>query len=128
MREVTKSFASFSWALGMFTLEQLTNLVSEERSGDRRERLTKAFDSVTKATNDVLSERNRSIFDSGNRLQHEMVDMTFDVFRPESWSPEKILDRAADLAESTADAIRDNKKEDDSEDTEAAEAESKGKE
>jgi hypothetical protein len=125
MREVAKSFASFSWALSMFTLEQLTNLVSEERSGNRKERLTAAFDSMTRATSEVLSERTRAIFDSGDRLQEEMVDLTFDVFRPESWSPEKILDRAADFAESTADAIRDSGKKDDAEADAKDKAESK---
>jgi hypothetical protein len=37
-----------------------------------------------------------------------MVDLTFDVVRVENLKPEKMLDRAADLAESAADALRDS--------------------
>lgn len=109
MREVAKSFASFSWAMAMFGIEQLTNLVSEERAGSRKERLSRAFDSMTDATGKVLGERTKSMFDAGSRLQNDMVDLTFDVCRPENWSPEKVLDRAADLAESSAEALRDTK-------------------
>jgi hypothetical protein len=106
----------------MFGIEQLTNLLSEERSGNRQERLTEAFESMTKATGEVLSDRTKSMFDSGDRFQREMVDLTFDVFRPESWSPEKMFDRAADLAESTADALRSKETEETAESEEAAAA------
>ncbi len=107
MRGVAKSFASFSWAMTMFSIEQLTNLVSEERSGNRKERLINGFDSLTDATSTMLGERTRSMYDAGARLQQDLVDLTFDVCRPENWSPEKVLDRAADLAESSADALRE---------------------
>jgi hypothetical protein len=120
MRNVAKSFASFTWAMGMFGVEQLTNLLSEERSGNRQDRLTEAFESMTKATGEVLSDRTKSMFDSGDRFQREMVDLTFDVFRPESWSPEKMFDRAADLAESTAEALRGKETEETAESEEAA--------
>jgi hypothetical protein len=51
-----------------------------------------------------------------------MVDLTFDVFRPESWSPEKMFDRAADLAESTAEALRGKDTEETEETAESEEA------
>jgi len=96
--------------MGMFGIEQLNNLLSEDHSKNREERLTQAFNEVTKAAETVLSDRTRTMFDSGDRLQREMVDLTFDMFRSENWSPKKMLDRAADLAESSADAMRDTGK------------------
>ena len=107
MRDLTKSFFSFSWTMSLLGLEQLTNLLSEERSGDRRKRMAKAFDAVTEATVDQLGKRTSSLYESGDRLQRETVDLMFDLSRPEELKPRKVVDRAADLVESTADALRD---------------------
>jgi len=107
MRGIAKSFVSFSWAMGMFGIEQLNSLLSDEHTDNRTQRIKDAFDEVTKAAEAVLSSRTKTMYDSGNRLQQEVVDLSFDIFRSENWSPGKMLDRAADLAESSADAIRD---------------------
>jgi len=107
MRDLTKSFFSFSWTMSLLGLEQLTNLLSEERSGDRRERMAKAFDAVTEATVEQLGERTSSLYESGNKLQRETVDLMFDLSRPEELKPRRVVDRAADLVESTAEAMRD---------------------
>jgi phenylpyruvate tautomerase PptA (4-oxalocrotonate tautomerase family) len=93
--------------MSLLGLEQLTNLLSEERSGDRRERMAKTFDAVTEATVDQLGKRTSSLYESGDRLQRETVDLMFDLSRPEELKPSKVVDRAADLVESTADALRD---------------------
>lgn len=110
MRDVTKSFFSFSWAMTLLGLEQMTNLLSSERSGNRQERISKSFDAVTRATEKQLGERTRKLFDSGNELQREMVDLAFDVVRVDNLRPDRVLDRAAELAESTADSLRDRGK------------------
>jgi len=107
MRDLTKSFFSFSWTMSLLGLEQLTNLLSEERSGNRRERMAKAFDAVAEATVEQLGERTSSLYESGNKLQRETVDLMFDLSRPEELKPRKVVDRAADLVESTAEAMRD---------------------
>ena len=107
MRELTKSFFSLSWTMSLLGLEQLTNLLSEDRSGNRRERMATAFDAVTDATVEQLGTRTSSLYESGNKLQRETVDLMFDLSRPEELKPRKVVDRAADLVESTADALRD---------------------
>jgi hypothetical protein len=107
MRDLTKSFFSFSWTMSLLGLEQLTNLLSEERSGNRRERMAKAFDAVTDATVEQLGTRTTKLYESGDKLQRETVDLMFDLSRPEELKPSKVVDRAADLVESTADALRD---------------------
>jgi len=107
MRDLTKSLFSFSWTMSLLGLEQLTNLLSEERSGNRRERMAKAFDAVTDATVEQLGERTSSLYESGDKLQRETIDLMFDLSRPEELKPKKVVDRAADLVESTADAMRD---------------------
>jgi len=107
MRDLTKSFASFSWALTLFGLDQLRHLVADDDSGERRERISGDLDAVTNAAKGRLSERNASMFDAGQTLQSDMVDLTFDIFRGEELKPRKILDRAADFVEESADTLRD---------------------
>jgi len=107
MRDLSKSFMSFSWAMTLFGLDQVRHMVSEDDSGERRERITDDLDAVTNATKDRLSERNASMFDAGNSLQNDMVDLTYDIFRGEELKPRKMLDRAADLVEESADTLRD---------------------
>jgi hypothetical protein len=107
MRDLTKSFASFSWAMTLFGLDQLRHLVADDDSGERRVRISQDLDAVTNAAKDRLSERNASMFDSGNTLQREMVDLTFDIFRGDELKPRKMLDRAADFVEESADTLRD---------------------
>ena len=107
MRELTKSFFSFGWTMSLFGLEQLTNALSDERSGNRRDRMASAFDAVSDATGQQLGKRTSSLYDSGDKLQRETVDLMFDLSRPEELKPSKMVDRAADLVESSADALRD---------------------
>lgn len=107
MRDLTKSFMSFSWAMTLFGLDQLRHLVTDDDSGKRRERITEDLDAVTTAAKDRLSERNASMYDAGTTLQRDMVDLTFDIFRGDELKPGKILDRAADLVEESADTLRD---------------------
>jgi hypothetical protein len=107
MRDLAKSFFSFSWTMSLFGLEQLTNILSEERSGNRRERMAKAFDAVTDATVEQFGKRTKSLYESGDKLQRETVDLMFDMSRPEELKPSKVIDRTADLVEEAADALRD---------------------
>jgi len=100
-------------------LEQMTNLLSPERSGDRQERMTRTFDAVTRATEKQLGDRTKRLFDAGDKLQREMVDLVFDVVRVDNLKPDKMLDRAAELAESAASSLRDRGK---NEPAEAAES------
>ena len=107
MRDLTKSFTSFSWAMTLFGLDQLRHLVADDDSGKRREQIGGDLDAMTSAAKDRLSERNASMFDAGNTLQSDMVDLTFDIFRGEELKPRKMLDRAADFVEESADTLRD---------------------
>ena len=110
MRNLTKSFFSFSWAMTLLGLEQMTNLLSSERSGDRQDRMIKTFDAVTDATEKQLGDRTKRLYGAGDDLQREMVDLVFDVVRTDNLKPDKMLDRAAEMAESTAESLRDRGK------------------
>ena len=107
MRETAKSMLRFSWALSVFGLEQAGRLVKDEDSGHCEERIRAAFDSLSDATQGQLGARTRSLYEAGDKLQAESVDLLFDIVRPANWKPEKVMDRAADLAQRSAEALRD---------------------
>ena len=107
MRDLAKSFISFSWAMSLFGLEQIGNLVSRDKTGNDEDKAENAFKNVTEATEGAFSERAKSMFESGDKLQREMVDAVFDVFKVSTTEPNKVMDKVADVMERSADAIRD---------------------
>lgn len=106
MREIAKSLFRFSWAMSLFGIEQMGNVMFPSRSGDREDRVKGALDDVAGATEGAFSERTKSVFESGDKLQGEMVDAVFDAFKDENTSPSKIMNRMADFVEDSAEAIR----------------------
>ncbi len=106
MRELAKSLFRFSWAMSLFGIEQMGNVMFPSRSGDREDRVKGALNDVTDATEAAFSERTKSVFESGDKLQGEMVDAMFDAFKDENTSPSNVMNRMADLVEDSAEAIR----------------------
>lgn len=80
MRELTKSWASFSWAMAAFGLQQTLNLFSAN-TGDDRHPAASAFDNVTKATRKELGDFTSAVFRTGDNIQKGMVDATFSALR-----------------------------------------------
>jgi hypothetical protein len=70
MRELTRSVASFSWALSLFGVGQVANLLSPRRAAD-------ALGSVARAAEGTLGPGLRSAFQTGDRLQQAVVDVSF---------------------------------------------------
>src|SRR6187549_2050981 len=72
MRNLTRSVASFSWAMSLFGVEQVANLISPRRVGD-------AFGAVARSTEGALGPGLRAAFQTGDRLQRSMVDLSFSL-------------------------------------------------
>jgi hypothetical protein len=111
MRDVAKSFGRFSWTMWVFGLDQMRRLVADEYSGHRGEAVRGAFDTASDATLKLLSERARRVYDAGDKLQQESVDMFFDIAKPSTWAADKVVEKAADAVSQSADAMRDWAKE-----------------
>ena len=107
MRETAKSMLRFSWALSVFGLDQLGKLVRDEDAGHRDERIRAAFDSLSSAAGQQLGQRTRGLYDAGDKLGRESVDLLFDLVRLADWKPAKVVERTADLVERSAEALRD---------------------
>lgn len=70
MRELARSMASFSWAMSLFGVEQMTNLLAPHRAVD-------AFGAMARSAEGVLGPRLRSAFQTGDRLQRSVMDLSF---------------------------------------------------
>jgi hypothetical protein len=80
MREFTKAMFSFSWAMSLFSVQQLSNLLARPDPGRPKPRTAEAFDNVTCATEEQLGGFLRDTFKTGDKLQRGMVDMLFGAF------------------------------------------------
>jgi hypothetical protein len=110
MRDLTKSMMSFSWAMGLFGLRQMTSLLTPRG----RDGASSSFDHVTRSTEDHLGSGARSIFRAGDNLQRGMVDLMFnmlgvtnggrggDVLRRSAQWGADVMDRSADAVRQAA--------------------------
>ena len=72
MRDLTRSVASFTWAMSLFGVEQMANLMSPRRAAD-------AFGAVARSAGGALGPGLRSAFQTGDRLQRAMLDASFSL-------------------------------------------------
>lgn len=80
MRDLTRSIGSFSWALSMFGMSQMFNVM-------RPDRIARALDHVTEATEGELRGALRTGYDLGDRMQRSFVDAAFGMLGPEMLDP-----------------------------------------
>ncbi|MCA1593782.1 MAG: hypothetical protein LC754_14260 [Acidobacteria bacterium] len=71
MRNLMKSMISFSWAMPLFGIQQMGNLLRQPGS------VSKALNSVTDAVHSELDCPTRTIFKAGDTLQRWTVDTMF---------------------------------------------------
>jgi hypothetical protein len=72
MREFTKSMMSYTWAMSVFGVQQVFNVL-------RPAKAAQSFDSVTKATEEELGDALKATFHAGDNMQKGLVDMTFGI-------------------------------------------------
>jgi hypothetical protein len=70
MREFSKSLFSFSWAMSLLGVEQMANLASPRRAVD-------ALGAVARSAEGTLGPGLRAVFQTGDRMQKTMVDLSF---------------------------------------------------
>ena len=72
MRDLARSVASFTWAMSLFGVKQMANLMSPQRAAD-------AFGAVTRSAEEALGPGLRTAFETGDRLQKAMLDASFSL-------------------------------------------------
>ena len=96
MREFTKSMFSFSWAMSLFGMQQMTNWMTAQDPSRPRGKATEAFDRVTQATEEQLGDVLKETFKAGDKFQRAMVDMMLGAFMPRQGSGTGMMGMAAD--------------------------------
>lgn len=108
MRELTKSMMSFSWAMSLFGLRQMTCMLMPQSWGST----SSSMDSVTRCTESQLGAVTQSLFRTGDNLQRGMVDMMFGMFGLGNWNGggdvlQRSVQWGADVMQRTAQAGAD---------------------
>ena len=75
MRELLKSMFRFSWAMSLFGANSMGNLLVAADQNSPKGRAARSLDAVSEAAEKQLGGGLRSLFQAGDSLQREMVDM-----------------------------------------------------
>jgi hypothetical protein len=87
MRDLTKSMMSYGWAMSVFGLQQMFNMMNPGQGGDVCGKAAKAFNDVTQATTNTFDSSLKAAFNAGNNLQSGMIDMMFGGFMTAGMDP-----------------------------------------
>jgi hypothetical protein len=98
MRDLAKSALSFTWAMSLFGVKQMTGMMNPaaERS---------SFDAVASAAVDTLGDTLKSAYRIGDGVQRGAVEMAFSMMSG-NWNPAKMLGVSSDAMQQAADATR----------------------
>ncbi len=101
MSDFAKSIIRFSWGLSLFGVKQLANLLTPQNPSQPTDKVTKAIDSVTLATEEQLGNALKGVFKTGNQLQKGMVDMASRFPIPDGVTPSRWMQMASDMMNQT---------------------------
>jgi len=105
MLELTKSAISYSWAMSLFSAQQLSNLVNP---GDLRHpghRAEAASYFVTQATHNQFNSLIFGGFLIGDEVQRALVDLAFDALTFRAFSPPYISRLASNIVAQSQDTL-----------------------
>ncbi|HEU4390064.1 MAG TPA: hypothetical protein VFV34_19840 [Blastocatellia bacterium] len=98
MRELTKSIVSFSWAMSLFPIQQVINVLSPSKAA-------KSINNVTDAAKNELSGITEATFKTGDSLQRGVVDLTFSTLSPQVLDPNTWIRATSDVLRQTVGAM-----------------------
>ena len=105
IRDLTKSMLSFSWAMSLFGIEQLTNTLTPQSPSQPNHRATTAFNAVTHAAEEELGGMLKGVFKAGDQLQRGMVDLMLGFLSLEATNPSQIMRTTSDMLRQTTGAF-----------------------
>jgi hypothetical protein len=99
MREFTKSMMSYTWAMSLFSVQQIVNVFRPAKAAE-------SFTCVTKATEEELGGILKATFHAGDNLQRGVVDMTFGMLTLGMLDRGGASRATSDVAQQTGEALR----------------------
>jgi hypothetical protein len=106
MREFTKSMLSFSLGMSLFGVKQLTNILSSSNSYWSTSKAVAAFNAVTHTTEEQFCSVVSETFQAGDQLQRNMVDLMFEAFTFEAFTPRRLIKLTFDMMQQSAEVNR----------------------
>ena len=100
MREFTKSILSFSWAMSLFGVQQVANVLKPGKA-------TSSFKKVTEAATEEFGDTTEATFKAGDNLQRGLVDLTFGIFSLQAFNPSRWAKATSDVVQQAAKATSD---------------------
>jgi hypothetical protein len=95
MRSLAKSALTFPWAMSMFGVQQVANLVSAARSEGRLAEMTASIDALTHATEQQLDGWTRQTYSVGSTVQRGLVDTM--MMRPPAFDSSAVMRTMAEM-------------------------------
>ena len=86
MQHLTKSLGSFVWAMPLFAVQQITDALSQKKSANGGSSAAEALDAMTNASLAQCSDSIRETFETGDRLQQQVIDAMFKLMPPDGMS------------------------------------------
>jgi hypothetical protein len=105
VRDLTKSMMSFSWAMSLFGVEQIANLLAPRDMSRPWGRAAEGFEAVTRATGGQLSDTLRGTFEAGDRMGRSMVDAMFGFGGFDWLNPTQWLQMSTDVMQRSAQSM-----------------------
>jgi hypothetical protein len=107
MREFTKSTLSFSWAMSLFGIKQLTNIMTLPASRRPMEDATTAFDSATQAMGGQFDTMLQGMFQAGNEMQRDLIDLMLGATKEEGIGPTNAWKLPAGMVQRSVGSVTD---------------------
>lgn len=102
MQQFTKSFGSFTWAMSLFGLQQMTDALGANSGKSDSNKAVEALNEVTRVSLEQCGATVRETFEIGDKMQRNIVDMIFGVV-PQSG---RHLDRESCSCKTPMDFVR----------------------
>ena len=107
MRDLAKSAMSFSWAVSLFGMRQMTEALIPSKS----EAAAHAFEPVTKAAVDTFGGALKTVYQAGDALQRGTIDVFFGLlsgrgFELSSFFTPEARQQAAEAERQAAEAAK----------------------
>jgi hypothetical protein len=99
LRDLTKSVTSYTWAMSVYGVQQMLNMLNPGKAAE-------SFETVTAAAVNEMGGAMKDAFRVGDRIQRGMVDMMMAGMGMWAMDPSRIMNGASSAMRQTMDATQ----------------------
>jgi len=106
MLKLTESAISYSWAVSLFGVQQLVNLVTPVDLRDPTRKLNAASYAITQSTQAQFNDLIFGGFQIGQQIERSLVDLVFDTLTCRAFTPDYVSKLTADIVAQSQDTLQ----------------------